>query len=404
LLSAADAVLAGRDWAPSAGPGSLPKWAWLNEDLAMESRFSNYLKANCLAAVFVSRSGEMIARTAGMPGGAGEEIAALVMRIWGKNRTRDSARYIRRGSSGIQVLLYVVHLDSSLMVGLIFSGETPPHRAQAVVAELQQIIYCRSQEISADDQEPLEVNRQVSAKVSADLPDEELESLDARLLELLESAPAPDPFKFNAHEEDSWQLDQELLLKDLGDLSLPARQDQQKIGSVKAGESVCSEPTQGTSAAQARESDQIPLPPAASQHIKIDGDLSEKRQVFTCVLVPLLPEYQMEGDLAVHLRSWALSFSELSGWKSIDLQIAPEVLQWTLDAPAAASPGSLVRTIRRQSSQEILSRFPNINCGAEGDFWAPGFLIVRGAAPPAPPMIQDFIRQTRLRQGMAPPE
>jgi len=50
-------------------------------------------------------------------------------------------------------------------------------------------------------------------------------------------------------------------------------------------------------------------------------------------------------------------------------------------------------------------RFPTLIGGeAGGDFWAPGFLIVRGSDPPAAHMLKEFIRQTRLRQGLTPPE
>jgi hypothetical protein len=120
-------------------------------------------------------------------------------------------------------------------------------------------------------------------------------------------------------------------------------------------------------------------------------------------LIPRQPEYSLVGELEDLLRGWAAVMCADNGWKTVDLKITNAALQWTLDAPAADSPGALVRIIRQQSSQEILTRLPEFSLpGGESDFWAPGFLIVRGSTPPTLDQIKEFIRQTRLRQGLLP--
>lgn len=405
LLSAVEAVLAGRPWAPEVGTGSLPEYAWLNDDLALESQLSAFLRANCLAAVFTTCSGQAVARTSGMPAKVAEEISALVKRFWGADQTSDMARYIHRGSTGVQALLYVTRLDRPLLAALIFSGDTPAARAQIVATELKQIFQNRRRERALGVPEQLDVATPVSTEeMAAGAPGEDLEGLDARLFELLENAPSPDPYKIDGHHEGDWHLDQELALPDLNQFSLPREERLlKKSDEIKKTPRVSPPPK---TAPRLVKPAAPPAPPARiSKPIIVEGNLSEKRQIFTCVLIPHLMENRLAGDLADHLYSWAPLFCETQGWISVDLKIFPEALQWTVDAPAAASPGSLVRTIREQSSLDILMRFPTLIGGeAGGDFWAPGFLIVRGSDPPAAHMLKEFIRQTRLRQGLTPPE
>jgi len=64
------------------------------------------------------------------------------------------------------------------------------------------------------------------------------------------------------------------------------------------------------------------------------------------------------------------------------------------------SPGNLARIVRQRTSDELFRTFPRLlDQNLTGDFWAPGYLVVRGEQLTAPQLLRDFIQQTRRRQG-----
>ncbi len=399
LLAAAEAVLAGRMWTPEDGIAGPPEWAWLREELSRASSLAALLRAECLAAVFITPGGVVAARTEGLPAAAAEEIAAMVNRLWREGKGRELARAIRRGSSGAQALLYVTRPEKPLLAALILPADTSAARARSLAAQLKENLRLGRQEAARRTglvEEPAPEASEADAPVP---PPEEIEGLDARLYELLQSAPSPDPFRINVRSG-GWPVDAEIDMAELEDLGPSWGKPQPAAERPQRPERA--QPAVGPADAAPAHAPAVPAgkPPLPSAE---EIDLSEKRQVFTCVLIPRLPEYSLVGDLEDLLRGWAAVMCADNGWKTVDLKITNAALQWTLDAPAADSPGALVRIIRQQSSQEILTRLPEFSLpGGESDFWAPGFLIVRGSTPPTLDQIKEFIRQTRLRQGLLP--
>ena len=121
---------------------------------------------------------------------------------------------------------------------------------------------------------------------------------------------------------------------------------------------------------------------------------------YTCVLLPRLPGHVLEGFLAECLTDWLPQLCLAYGWVLEGLLLRPEYLQWTVQVAPAISPGNIVRLIRQQMSRRIFTQFPQLEVeNPSGDFWAPSYLIISGFQPPSLHLVQDFIRQTRLRQG-----
>lgn len=400
LLAAAEAVLAGRQWKPEEGIAGPPEYAWLRAELASGGGLAALLRAECLAAVFFTFGGSVAARTEGLPAEAAEEIAGLASRLWRQGKGREVAHVIRRGSSGAQALLYVTRPEKALLAALILAADTSAAHARSVAAQIKESLRLahRAASRAADPLE--EPTGEVLDSAVPGAPADDFEGLDARLRELLETAPSPDPFRINAR---GGRLNvQEIRLDELEDLGPSWGKPARSAGAAEKERTARSEvepaahsPPPGTGEAAG----ETPAVPAA----KIEVNLQDKRQVFTCVLIPRLPEQSLTGALGELLRDWAAAMCAQTGWKTVDLTIAGAILQWTLEAPAAESPGALVRAIRQNSSLEIYARIPElISPSEEGDFWAPGFLIVRGAQPPSQDQVREFIRQTRLRQGLLP--
>jgi|GEM_PF-152888 len=121
---------------------------------------------------------------------------------------------------------------------------------------------------------------------------------------------------------------------------------------------------------------------------------------YTCLLIPRLPTHRLVSGLADRLREWLPQLCLAYGWRLENLFVRPEYLQWTLQVTPAISPGNVLRLVRLQSSRRIFLQFPQYEVeNPSGDFWAPGFLIISGFQPPSNQLVQDFIHQTRTRQG-----
>jgi hypothetical protein len=68
----------------------------------------------------------------------------------------------------------------------------------------------------------------------------------------------------------------------------------------------------------------------------------------------------------------------------------------------STSPIQHIRTVRQFTSKYIFDDFPRIGRdNPSGDFWAPGYLITSNPKLPTIQVVQAFIHQTRLRQGIS---
>jgi hypothetical protein len=60
-----------------------------------------------------------------------------------------------------------------------------------------------------------------------------------------------------------------------------------------------------------------------------------------------------------------------------------------------------VQTLGTHLSNRVFEEFPLLaKENPSGQFWAPGFLIVSGSRP-SPDLVEEFVQQTRARQGIS---
>ncbi len=122
--------------------------------------------------------------------------------------------------------------------------------------------------------------------------------------------------------------------------------------------------------------------------------------LYTCVLVPRLARFPLTGKLAQLLTQWMAEICQSFGWQLENVSVYAEYLLWTVRLTPSISPGNVVRLIRQYTSQRIFNQFPNVHQVVSGyDFWAPGYLIVRGSQPPAINVLTEFIDTAHRRQG-----
>ena len=145
----------------------------------------------------------------------------------------------------------------------------------------------------------------------------------------------------------------------------------------------------------------INRPPVAGQ-ADLQPDSSAISELYlACVLIPRLPQHHLSGDLAERLSEWLDQLCLAFGWRLEGRSIRPDYLAWVVRVPTSVTPISLLRLIRRHTSQRIFDEFPRIKSeNPAGDFWAPGYLITSGLQPPTGQAIQNFIQGTRQHQGV----
>jgi CheY-like chemotaxis protein/REP element-mobilizing transposase RayT len=145
------------------------------------------------------------------------------------------------------------------------------------------------------------------------------------------------------------------------------------------------------------------LTPAQSSPLEIETiSMTFSRLSYSALMLPRFPQHALVGKLSGELAGWLPQLCVAFGWRLEGLAIRPDRLQFTFQAPPSISPGNVVRILRQKTSQRIFSRFPELkDLNPSGDFWAPGYLIISGSTPPPPNLLNDFVAQTRRRQGLA---
>jgi REP element-mobilizing transposase RayT len=125
---------------------------------------------------------------------------------------------------------------------------------------------------------------------------------------------------------------------------------------------------------------------------------------YACLLVPRFVNHAIVGDLATYMSDWMSNICIAFGWRLEHLSVRPEYLQWVVNVPPNTSPGQLMRIIRQQTSEKIFTEFTRFKKeNPSGDFWAPGYLIMGGNQPHPAQLVNDYIRETRERQGLENP-
>jgi len=123
---------------------------------------------------------------------------------------------------------------------------------------------------------------------------------------------------------------------------------------------------------------------------------------YACLLIPRFGVHYLIGDLADQLHQWMPQICISFGWRLDFLSVNPEYLQWVLYVHPTTPPAHFMRVFRQHTSKLIFENFPRIKRdNLSRDFWAPGYLVIIGARPHPPEMINEYVRLTRQQQGFS---
>jgi REP element-mobilizing transposase RayT/CheY-like chemotaxis protein len=122
---------------------------------------------------------------------------------------------------------------------------------------------------------------------------------------------------------------------------------------------------------------------------------------YACVLVPRMPQHHLIRDIARKLEDWLPQICLAFNWRLEHISVRPDYLQWMVSVPPATAPAFLMQIITRTTSQRIFHHLPRLGDeNPSGEFWAPTYLILASRRLPDPATVNDFLQNTRRRQGL----
>lgn len=121
---------------------------------------------------------------------------------------------------------------------------------------------------------------------------------------------------------------------------------------------------------------------------------------YACLLIPRFSNHALSGDITTYLYQWMQRVCVSYDWKLDFIEVQPNYLHWVMDVKISESPAHFIRIIRKYTSSRIIEEFPRFKeDNLSNDFWASSNLILAGRTPHPKPLIDEFIRITRMRQG-----
>lgn len=121
---------------------------------------------------------------------------------------------------------------------------------------------------------------------------------------------------------------------------------------------------------------------------------------YASLLIPRFHNHVLSGDITTHLYKSMQRVCLSYDWKLGFIEIQPDYLHWVMSVKLSETPAHFIRVIRKYLSLYIFEEFPRFkNENVSNDFWAASNLILAGQMPHPKPLIDEFIRITRMRQG-----
>ncbi len=369
--------------APPVGPSSLPVSekppnqppSWLRDVTRAAQHLTRLSLETASQAALIVSEDSLWAYAGELPQPAAQELAETVVYCWGKNGESDLARFVQLECDGGEYLLYATALGSGMVLALVFGVETPFSKIRSQVVNLARLL--ASPPAFDDGLASTEGNRQ---RVQPNQADNMVESKDDFFdrRSLFNDIPFPSP--------ETWQ--------DEASTNIPASSGLAGVGKPSA---------------IPPESPAVGVDPGAKPSDLVGWELIPASASVYCLtygilLIPRLPGHHLVGDLADRLPLWVSQLCVAFDWRLEHISVRPDYLQWNASATPETAPAQMVQNIRKHTSQRIFGEFPVLGReNPSGDFWATGFLLVTGSQPPLGKLVQEFIQQTRIRQGISRP-
>jgi REP element-mobilizing transposase RayT len=399
--------------------------SWLGDVTKAAQHLTRLTLESSAQAALITRKNNLWAYAGQLSQDAAKELALTVTRHWDGQKGSDLLRFVRLEATKAEHMLYATRLADDVVLALVFDAETP---FSTIRMQAGQLVNRLSSPGLTEAMEPVEKQEQVPAshETPAQYDEEEEDDSDfPNITNILNDVPPPSPSVKNKNVplEQMGTIQSNSRPKKYSRESSPAVHVDDLLISNQNNEQTIEHVVENFDATMPSKSRRRPETPIRRPGT---GELDETRPhsitevagrvmldpitpglynlTYACLLVPRFTSHYLTGDISDRLSEWLPQICVAFGWRLEYLAVRPEYVQWVVNVPPAASPGYLMRIMRQQTSEKIFTEFPRMKKeNPSGDFWAPGYLIMGGTQPHPPQLVQDYIKQTRVRQGLSQP-
>jgi DNA-binding response OmpR family regulator/REP element-mobilizing transposase RayT len=381
--------------------------AWL-QDVSRVAQYLTRLSLDVDAqAALIIQNSRIWAYAGQLSQSAAEELTQFVGHHWANGDGRDLARFVRLETTGNEYMLYVTNLGSGFVLALSFETEMPFSKIRAQTGDLARKLISPIPEppMNLDESKHSETptrNREKAVLGSYEwIP----EASDERKEMREESR----PINRDSVDHQKAMFDDLLSTLDMPDPDGTSGETtiQTETTVSKTVEAQHQEPEMFP---ETRNEDPLVLETAPSLNQEprtqldvklVSGSLALHDLAYACVLIPRMPDHKLTGVITGLIKVEVSRLCLAFGWRLDNLTIDPLYLHWVVTVNPDEPASNIIRKIRENLSKVIYKEFPRLTDeNPSGDFWAPGFLTIHGRRSLAKSLIQEYIKQTRARQGI----
>lgn len=426
---------------------------WLRDVSKAAQHLTQLTLESSAQAALITRENELWAYAGQLSREAAQELGHSIERYWDRETESDLLRFVRLESTEAQHMLYARKLSATMILALVFDAETPFSTIRTQAGKL-----VRTLAEDPPETEP-EVTSTAPPALAGTAPlsfeeDENLKDLPP-ISELLGDVPPPVPIVQTATPKIPLPWEQPKAPARSGDernapspkpsepparppasfsretspavraplsqqTSTSSSMDETRLSSLSRAsietESRSNNPQsalQETRKQQLAQDDPQAVIETRAQNITESVTEAAHRILlepaspalvnltYACLLIPRFEHHHLVGDPAERLAEWIPQVCIAFGWRLEHLAVRPEYLQWVVRVPPSTAPGYIMRIVRQQTSDRLFNEFARFRIdNPSGDFWAPGYLIMGSSQLHPQKLVQDFVRQTRQRQGI----
>lgn len=389
---------------------------WLSDVRRAAQHLTRLTLESSAQAALITNNNALWAYAGQLSQAAANELSQMVQRYWDWRNHSDLLRFVRLAATEQAHMLYATRLTTTMILALVFDGETPFSTIRSQAGRLATSLSSQPEtdDTPANDAHddarsfphiatllenvpppiptppPLPIPSAQPTPVTARAPRHSVESSPPQFLN--ENAPhevtaAPSP---PAPPPQPEALDETRRAAPPDDLAVTRKQ-------------APTPPDPNPQELAKTRPQQTPEMNGLVNRIVLEPTSPAMYNYnFACLLLPRFDTHHLVGDLADRLGEWMPQLCIAFGWRLEYLSIRPAYLQWVVNVPPSVPPGSIMKQVRQHTSERIFKQFPRLKDeNPSGDYWAPGFLIMGGLQPHPPKYVQDFIQQTRQRQGLS---
>jgi REP element-mobilizing transposase RayT len=395
--------------------------SWLGDVTKAAQHLTRLTLESSAQAALITRKNNLWAYAGQLSQDAARELAVTVTRHWDGQKGSDLLRFVRLEATKAEHMLYATRLADDVVLALVFDAETPFSTIRMQAGQLVNrlsspgLTEAMEPHVEQQNQAPVSYEAQVVQPIEQDEDEPDLDI--PNIANILNDVPPPIPSPRTNMPVESTRTSIARPKKYSRESSPAVHQmEESPVDNDQTVEHVV-EDLDATMPSKSRKRPETPVRRA------VTGELDETRPhsitevagrvmlepitpglynlTYACLLVPRLTNHYLTGDISDRLSEWLPQICIAFGWRLEYLAVRPEYVQWVVNVPPAASPGYLMRIMRQQTSEKIFAEFSRLKKeNPSGDFWAPGYLIMGGTQPHPPQLVKDYIKQTRVRQGI----